>query len=1314
MGHFKLKVYLLALLAIFINQIPESFAQTKLEVEAFSGIEGISGNVKDVKEDGRGNLWILTSLQVHKYNPAGSESFTKFSGLPPEVGILNGIFVDDRDNVWVSADNGLLKLEPGQQDFSRLSTNGVKTKKVTGAKGGALWIATNEGIWISNGKELSFVAGFPEAQEVNDLVKVDNQLLIATSHGFFSLTLNGTLRPIPLPGYSKLNIEKLLFDGSSYFLGTEKDGLLRMSADFKKLQKIYSLPYSARQVAITDLATDNQGNLYISTLGDGLVVLDNNLDLVSHLRKEDGKTAFLDDKLTQLYLDKFNRLWIASEGGGFYSVNLKQNIFELVANEPGRYSSLSNNFTTAIEEDSNGNLWFGSKDGLSIWNTKYNSWQHLKNLSFTRRFPNPDVIKDLQADGEHMWIATFNDGVYKVNINTLLRAHYAVDAKNKIGLQKVNTLQLDHQKNIWAAGEDGGLVQIKHNGQINQFQLQGINTLLSSASGELIAGGKKGIFRISPVNGAIEPIKSLAPNAGALSYLNINAIKESATGELVFATEGAGVVIYDPLQDTYQVVSEGLPSENIKSLEIFGRNDIWIGTAAGLSNFKLSQLPEIRNFGESDGLVSKNFTGSSLQFKNRLAFGTSKGVQIFNPSELKKIAVNLPIVAVKELKLKSSKNEFRNLDLDEPLNLGNKENSLSFSFAGSQPGNDSPLLYSWRLSGYDENWSEPEAQNKISFASLGSGDYLFQVKGLASDGTWSEVQEVPFHIQAPWWYSSRAFFGFGSALVAIGLVMIFSFRSIRKRREKQERAALLANMNQEFGAPLKVLLSTLDNIAEEEEVRQKTRLKTTTTRIRQIIDPIQNLDGSEKRKSLEISEIVVDEYLDSLLFEIKPLLKEKNIEVILNNQFGMKSLFYDVVYLNNIFLNILSSSIRYCTQNGKIIIFLIGTNKGDLKIQITDNGLGMPEKEKRQVQEFFRGSKSVTQGKNTYFNNLLAVKDYLMKAGGSISFESSRNEGTTFTFILTNHAQAFAEKSLDLPAEKELENPKENASVFPEKKAETERIFGESLEAVDEGVAQETDSFEISENEEEIIILVAEEDNELKAEIEALKQLGRVQKVQNVIEAYQMTSELQPTFIVTSAGRPGIDGLVLWKALRNNPELAEIPVYLLYTDAGYLETAGITKQATLIPVKKANNPDNFIQLLAEEHRFSVETIYQNPNLAERNSRLLKKEVDEDVIAKLQKLIIQNLDESSFSVDELCRAMGVRKPALEVVVEDCKGVALDEFIIETKLEYAKNLIVKGDSDLSEVARKAGFKNKDIFFYLYKKHFGFMPGRIIEKS
>lgn len=1310
MGHFKFRVFFLALLFVICSS-KKGFSQANLEVEKFSAIDGFSGQIKDVKEDSGGNLWILTTLQVHKYNPAGTETYSKFSGLPSDVGTLNSIFIDRDDQVWITADGGLLKFDPGKKEFTRLSTNGVQVRQITGGKTEALWIATNEGIWISDGKDLSFVAGFPGEHLVHDLLRVGDQLLIGTSRGFFSLTTNGTLRIIPLPGYEKAGIRKILFDGSSYFLGTERDGLLRMSADFKGLQKIYSLPSSSNQVPVTGLVSNNTGEIYISTLGDGLVVLDRDLRLVNHLRKEEDKTPFLDNKLTQIFLDRFDRLWVATESAGLLSINLKQHVFELLQNDPRKYSSLSNNFTTAIEKDSKGNLWFGTKEGLSVWNRKTDTWQHLKNLSFTRRFSNPDVIKDLQADDEHMWVATFNDGVYKININTLLRAHYSVDARNRIDLQKASALQRDNKNNIWIAGEDGGLIQIRRSGEIKQFSLDGISSMTKSASGELIAGGKKGVFRIFPENGDIEQITSLMPNERDLPYLNINGIRESVTGELVFATEGAGVVVYDPLEDSFQIVSKesGLPSNSIKSIEIFGRNDVWVGTTTGLSNFRISQIPEIRTFGESEGLSSLNFTGSSVVFDNRLAFGTNQGVQIFNPSEIKKLKVNMPLLAVNEVKVRNKENKFRKISLDQPVELAENENSLSFSFAGSQPGSDTPLLYSWRLTGFDDNWSEPEAQNKISFASLSPGNYVFEVKGVSANGSWSEVRGVPFSIRAPWWTSSRAFLGFGSAVFLLGLLIIGTFRIFRRRKDKEAKSALLADLNQELGAPLDVLLTTLDNIAEDEDGRHKTRLKTATSRLREIIEPIHNLQEAGKPKPLQISEVAVEEYFNDLLWEINPLLKEKNLEIILNNQFSGGSFYYDELYLNKIFVNLFTGSFRYSALNGKIIINLIATNKGDLKTQITDNGPGIPEKEKKVLKEYFQNPKTISAKETKLISNLIAVKDLLQRSGGSIAFESSKNEGTTFTLILFNHRKSSAVPA-EKPAEKASEKTSEKITAVEE---EPEIISTADLLHPSEAPLQETISEE-AEDHGVIHILVVQEDGELKAEMEALKQLGEVHEVQNVIEAYQLAVKLAPNCIITSAGRPGIDGLVLWKALRNNPDLSEIPVYLIYTEAEYLETAGITKQVTLIPVKKANNPENFLQLIADKQDIPLKASFSNPNLAERNSKLLKKEVEEDFLEKLQKLIIENADESSFSVEELSNAMGVRRKALETVIEDCKGIALEEFIVETKLDYARSLILKGDSDLSEVARKTGFRNKDIFFFLYKKHFGFMPGRIIEKD
>jgi len=270
--------------------------------------------------------------------------------------------------------------------------------------------------------------------------------------------------------------------------------------------------------------------------------------------------------------------------------------------------------------DGNGNIWFGTRLGLSVWNKKNDSWQHVKNLSYKYSSKVPDIIRDLQKDGEHMWIATFNDGIYKININTFLRAQYSTDASNKTGLQKVNALLVDTNKNIWAGGEDGNLTQIKANGEIKSYTLRGISAMMQLSTGEIIAAGKNGVFNIQSGDAVFQSISKLAPNNKNLPYFNITAISETLAGEIVFATEGAGIVLYNPENSDIKVIGEkeGLPSNRIQGLIVYGRNEIWAGTSKGLVNFKIEDEPNIRVFDKDDGLLSAVFTrGSFAQFDNK-------------------------------------------------------------------------------------------------------------------------------------------------------------------------------------------------------------------------------------------------------------------------------------------------------------------------------------------------------------------------------------------------------------------------------------------------------------------------------------------------------------------------------------------------------------------------------------------------------------------------------------------------------------------------------------------------------------------------
>ncbi|MFO8148551.1 MAG: two-component regulator propeller domain-containing protein, partial [Gillisia sp.] len=1225
MGYFKIKFVFFVLLIVVGFGNVKSLAQEIPKIEKLSEINGDFQKINAVQKDSLGNLWIASDTHIERYNSYQSEFFDFFKGLPEGTGKINTVYIDAKNQIWVGAENGLLKYSRPKGYFEAIPSERPSTQtnvqQITEDETGTLWLGCRNGIWNYSGKNLVLVSIFPAEQSVNHLMYVKPNIMFGTSMGVFSLKKDEIeYKKISLPGNKNWNIQSLLFTGDFYLIGTQNDGLYKTNTDFSITEKIYSLPYSSQKMPISGLSMDSSGNFYVATQGDGLLILDKDLRLVSHfLQQNNNLFSLSDNNLNGLFLDKQNTLWVSTTSGQINSIDIRENNFEFIRHDPNKYSSLADNFTTAIEKDKNGNVWFGTRQGLSIWNTKNNSWQHLKNLSFTKESNIPDDIKDLHADDIHMWVATFNDGIYKVNINTFLRAQYSIDSKVKIELQKVNALLVDSNKNVWAGGEEGDLTKIKPNGDIQSFSLKGITAMLELISGDILAAGKNGVFKIRKTKSEVMPIGKLQPNAKNLPYFTINSISETISGEIVLATEGAGIVIYDAARDSYRIINKisGLPSNRIQGLIIYGKNDIWAGTSKGLVNFKLEENPKIRVFDKEDGLLSEVFTrGSFAQLDDKLAFGTFKGVSIFNPEKLKNIPETNPNIVIGSVGIYSSEHGLQRLSSLNPekeLNLTHDKNSISFNFFAIKPGNQTQLNYSWKLEGFDPDWSNPANTNNVNYANLPPGNYAFLVKARNANGKWSPVEEVSLDIKSPWWFSTNAYIGYALVFMLLLLIPFFVSRIIKKRRVKAARSSVYTNLNQEIGTPLRILLTSLEQFSEDATSEGNHRLKNIVYRLRILLEPVLSFQESvmnKKEQQAKITKISVKDYMEGMVKDISPSLSQKKMEIIVNNQWNQDFFYYDLDYLNRIFFNIISNSIRYSFEEGKIIINLIPTNRGDLKVQIADNGLGLPVEDQKVIKEYYLNSKDGKPKLNSAQTDLLYVKDFIDKIGGSIVFESSKNQGTTFTIILKNQkrVEIAAEPSVKIKDEKKPEIEK---AVLPEIKGSVP-VSSESIK-----------------------ILIAEDNDELrKVFLESFKKLGEVYEAKNGIQAYEIAARIHPDILIADFDMPGMDGLALSQALKNSTYLMEMHVYLMFSESNESPLPQNIENGRLTLIKKPVNLDSLIQLIASNLKNQISLPYVNTSLSERNSNLLKSDSDDGFINRMEQLLEKNISNNSFSVEEL--------------------------------------------------------------------------------
>lgn len=136
--------------------------------------------------------------------------------------------------------------------------------------------------------------------------------------------------------------------------------------------------------------------------------------------------------------------------------------------------------------------------------------------------------------------------------------------------------------------------------------------------------------------------------------------------------------------------------------------------------------------------------------------------------------------------------------------------------------------------------------------------------------------------------------------------------------------------------------------------------------------------------------------MQELIKELEPL-KQANQSIAFHHT-GDAEIWSDRQLLRNIVSNLVSNALKYTSSDDGIQIET-STDGCDLIIRVTDHGMGIPQEERKHIfKRFYRAQNaSHIQGTGLGLN---IVKKYVRLLGGTVSFESKVNEGSTFTVMV--------------------------------------------------------------------------------------------------------------------------------------------------------------------------------------------------------------------------------------------------------------------------------------------------------------------------
>ncbi len=230
--------------------------------------------------------------------------------------------------------------------------------------------------------------------------------------------------------------------------------------------------------------------------------------------------------------------------------------------------------------------------------------------------------------------------------------------------------------------------------------------------------------------------------------------------------------------------------------------------------------------------------------------------------------------------------------------------------------------------------------------------------------------------------------------------------------DKAERAAkakssFLAAMSHELRTPMNGVLGISQLIAEE------TKEPVTKEHIKVILDSGQHLmtilndilDFSkveENKLELEKAPFHLEQVLTPVCSAIQPLVDEKSIELIVENDVPNNTEFTgDCARLRQILFNLAGNAVKFTNEGHVLIRTELNSEDKHLLIIVSDTGIGIaPDKQGRVFNSFEQADSSTTRRFGGTGLGLAIVKKLTELMGGSITLKSVEGVGTQFIVTL--------------------------------------------------------------------------------------------------------------------------------------------------------------------------------------------------------------------------------------------------------------------------------------------------------------------------
>lgn len=1321
MNRGRISIYILFFL--LIQNV--GFGADKFRV--FKKQDGLSSNrLYSSVEDKDGFIWITSEKGVDRFDGRFFKHYSlKFHDESSSFGYLFYFILTDSDkNIFVLANRGhLYKYNPKTDDF--IPVAGFE-------KNHGLFI-TSASIDSDNnllfGTANSFFAYNLETGVRENLNKIEarvHSILPYGDHQFLLGTTNGLLTIDSLhdaPHYlgavdstftrlgNNYKTKKIFLDSidQKIWIGTISNGLYYYDMELGKMVKPEFHRFQIHEYPIYDIVKLENGSLLIATDGSGIYKINPySMEIVRHfLNNEDNLESISSNVVYNFSRTKNGMIFISTDYGGLNLYNPNLPDFHTIKHQLGNENSLNNNVVHAVVEITPGVVCFGTDLGLSTWNLYKNRWSFY-NRSKKKGTRQNEVITSLHKASDHsIWVGSF--------INPLALFDYTTHWENISGLPRelrkgkhVKTMFMDHKHStLWVGHASNELYSYDFRRRsLKGYPINFITTIANYSSSKLLVGNRQGVFIINKNSGEIKDFFKNRPKLKPES-IKISCLFVDLTRKVWIGTYNSGIYSIDTELNklTSYNSTTGLTSNVIHAILQDNEGKIWLSTDNSISSIDVAQN-EVQNYFISDGLPSTDFMDNSAckASDGTLFFGSANGAVYFKPAQISmqesfsKLVLTEFYVNQKKISVEKGSILKTRLNETKTIDLNHDENSFSIVFNSIDFIHPEQNLYSWKLDGFDRQWTQPVLANRVDYSNLSPGRYTLRIKKISKSSAVNDenYRVINVIIRKPAWKSPLAFIAYLLIILLMGTIILYYNSLMHKVKSSRAHLRFLMDIAHQIKTPLSLIRAPIGDLLQEQtDGDSKERLSLAMKNVEKLQSKInQFLDFKKVSRAealLHIEEFDLVQFLKDKIYAYK-VLAEKN-EIQLNFEPGTDKInvYSDQELLDKIVDNLLSNAIKFNKRNGYVNI-RIHTDSKNWGITITDSGIGIPKRDQKKVFDLFhRAKNAVSQNIRGSGVGLVLAYDLTKHLKGKLSFKSQEEKGSSFTLMFPAGKSSFKPSDFDEVLQHENEDLEQHDVA---------------------GSCPEISPNRIS----DFKILVVEDDDELRSYMKTrLSEKYNILDASNGKEALDVVRNYMPDLIVSDIVMPKMNGRQLCMNIKSNIETCHIPVILLTgMDSKENMLRGIEAGAddyipkpfdSLILIAKIDNLLNSRKVLKAKFLIGGHKEYDHG---------IQNDYDKELIKSITNLIEKNISDPDLSVKTLCMETGMSRTALYHKLKILIDLSPAEFIRTVRLKKAQDLLLSNKHNINEVAYLVGFSDSKYFSTCFKRQFGESPSTFVSKA